>query len=128
VNQNRVPGILLVDDEPAVGCMVGKMLAPLTTDIEVVKCGKEALYICLHRGFDVIVSDMRMPNMDGVELMRLLAHDYPSMRRVILTGHADLDQTMKATNTGRVNRYPTTPIVTKKLIGPIYEELESGEK
>jgi response regulator RpfG family c-di-GMP phosphodiesterase len=45
MNQNRVPGILIVDDKPAVGGMVGTMLAPLTTDIEVVQSGKVHRYL-----------------------------------------------------------------------------------
>jgi len=128
MNQNRVSSILIVDDETAVGRIVAAMLAPLTSDIEVVTSGQEAIEICQGRGFDVVVSDMRMPNMDGVELMRLLAHDYPSMRRVILTGHVDLDLTMKAINTGRVHRYLTKPIVERELTASISEELASGEK
>ena len=66
--------------------------------------------------------------MDGVELLRLLAHDYPSMRRVILTGHAELEQTMAAINSGRVHRYLTKPCPVEDLVNAVRDELEAGRK
>ena len=66
--------------------------------------------------------------MNGVELLRILSKDYPSMRRIILTGHTDLDQTLKSINEGRVNRYLTKPFVIASLIQEVSDELRLGKR
>lgn len=124
----REPGILVVDDEAVVGRTVKATLEALTSDIVVARSGAEAVRVCKSRAFDLVISDMRMPGMDGVELLRLLAHDYPSMRRVILTGHAELEQTMAAINSGRVHRYLTKPCPVEDLVNAVRDELEAGRK
>jgi response regulator RpfG family c-di-GMP phosphodiesterase len=128
MTEDRKPGILLVDDEPAVSKMVRIILSSLTPDIVVVESGDQAVEVCLTRAFDLVISDMKMPGMDGVELLHLLAHDYPSMRRIILTGHADLELTMNAINSGRVHRYLTKPWSKNALVDTVAEELTIGER
>jgi response regulator RpfG family c-di-GMP phosphodiesterase len=120
--------ILVVDDEPEVSRTVRRSLLSVTDDIVVANSGYEALDACLSRSFDLVISDMRMPGMNGVDLMRLLAHDYPSMRRIILTAYADLEQTMGAINAGRVHRYLTKPWKHNELAEVITEELRIYEK
>ncbi len=122
------PSFLVVDDEPAVGRLLKRALAPLTDDIVVVESAAEALEVCLRRSFDLVISDMKMPEMDGVELLKILSKDYPSMRRIILTGHAELDQTLKSINEGRVNRYRTKPFVIASLIQEVSDELTLGQR
>ena len=122
------PSFLVVDDEPAVGRLLKRALAPLSDDIVVVESAAEALQVCLGRSFDLVISDMRMPEMNGVELVRILSKDYPSMRRIILTGYADLGQTMKSINEGKVNRYLTKPFVISSLIQEVSDELRLGKR
>ena len=122
------PGILVVDDEPDVRVVLKKALSQMTDDIVVVESGPEAIKICLSRSFELVISDMSMPGMDGAELLGVLAKDYPSMRRIILTGYADLDQTLKSINEGRVNRYLTKPFTIESLIQEVKDELRLGEK
>ena len=126
--KERSPGILIVDDEPTVSRVVKHTLAELTLDVVIADSGKEAIEICAHRSFDLVISDVRMPEMDGIELLQILAHDYPSMRRIILTGYADMDQTVNAINAGRVNRYLTKPWPGNDLVNVVSEELRIGEK
>ena len=128
MSEDRQPGILVVDDEEIVGRTVKLALASITDDVVVVHSGADAVNLCQERAFDIVVSDMRMPEMDGVTLLRLLAHDFPSMRRVILTGHADMQQTLAAINSGRVHRYLTKPCPLDELVDAVNEELELGRK
>ncbi len=122
------PGLLIVDDEPDVGVVLKQALSQLTDDIVVVESGQEAIKACLSRSFDLIISDMSMPGMDGAELLSELSRDYPSMRRIILTGYADLDQTLKSINEGRVNRYLTKPFAIDSLVQEVSAELKLGER
>lgn len=128
MNEQRSSGILVVDDEPAVAEVVRGALTAVSDDIEVVSCGKDAVAACERRSFDLVISDISMPEMDGIALLQLLAHDYPSMRRVILTGHADLEKTMAAINMGRVHRYLTKPCDFRLLQQAVSDELELARK
>ena len=92
-----------------------------------VESGRQAVDECLKRGFDLVISDLRMPGMNGIELLQLLAHDYPDMRRIVLTGYADLEQTMDAINAGRVHRFLTKPWVIKTLVDVVSEEFKISE-
>ena len=74
-NDEKKQTILIVDDEPIVGKTVGKAMEQITDDVVIVQSGAAAVEVCRSRSFDVVVSDMKMPGMDGVELLRLLAHD-----------------------------------------------------
>jgi response regulator RpfG family c-di-GMP phosphodiesterase len=71
---------------------------------------------------------MSMLGIDGAELLRYLAKDYPSMRRIILTGYSDLDQTLKSINEGRVHRYLTKPFMIETLLKEVRDELRFGER
>ena len=122
------PGLLVVDDEPGVGIVLKEALSRLTDDVVVVESGQAALQVCLSRSFDLVISDMSMPGMDGAELLRRLSKDYPSMRRIILTGYADLDQTLKAINEGKVNRYLNKPFAIEELLEEVSDELRLGER
>ena len=125
---DRQPGILVVDDEAVVGRNIATILEDLSDDVVYVQSGAEAVRQCETRAFDLVMSDMQMPGMDGVELLRLLAHDYPSMRRIVLTGHADLDKTMAAINAGRVHRYLTKPCPASDPLEAVGQELETSRR
>ena len=127
-NETRSPGILIVDDEPGAARYVDTILSDLTDDRVVVHSGAEAIDICQRRAFDVVISDMQMPGMDGVELLRLLAHDYPSMRRIVLTGHADFERAAAAINAGRVHKYLTKPCPAEQMLDTVNQELEAARR
>lgn len=124
----RSPGILVVDDDEAVARLLKQLMLQLTDDITVAHSGEEALSACNRRSFDLVISDMRMPGIDGIELMHLLAVDFPSTRRVIITGHADLEHAMKAINEGRVNRYMTKPWEADEFLAAIRDELRAADR
>ena len=58
---------------------------------------------------DLIVSDMRMPGMDGAMLLAQVASNYPDVVRILLTGYADMDSTIRAVNEGHIYRYISKP-------------------
>ena len=115
--------ILVVDDEIEGANVVHKILESENHDVVSVLSGIEAVDKCRLRSFNLIITDMRMPGMDGTELLRLLAHDYPLMRRVILTGYMETEEAIDAINLGRVHRYLIKPIRSIDLKAAVSEEL-----
>lgn len=58
---------------------------------------------------DLVISDMRMPEMDGAQLLEHVRARWPRLTRILLTGYADVHFTVAAINRGRVYRYLTNP-------------------
>jgi PAS domain S-box-containing protein len=81
--------ILLVDDEAEVRALTGKMLTRLGFQVQVAADGREALQRYAESGpFDLVLLDLSMPRMDGVETYRALARDDPNARVVVCSGYS----------------------------------------
>jgi two-component system response regulator HupR/HoxA len=108
------PAVLIVDDEPRV---LDSLEAVLAADFEVVRAGggEEALRILAQREVAVIVTDYKMPEMTGVELLRRSQDVAPEALRVVLTAYTDVDSLMEAINTGRIYHFLAKPWDPKEL-------------
>lgn len=107
--ENALPRILLVDDELNLAeAMVRGLRRTFTL---VTASGGQAALEILRREppFDVIVSDLRMPGMDGINLLRHARRLASSTVRVLFTGHADLDDAIEAVNEGSIFRFVMKP-------------------
>lgn len=101
--------ILFVDDEPNVLHSIQRQLRK-RFDLVIAEGGIEALRVLKEEGpFAVIVSDMRMPGMNGVELLSQVKDLYPETVRLMLTGNADQETAMEAVNNGQIFRFLTKP-------------------
>lgn len=89
--------ILFVDDEPLVLQGLQRMLRPMREewDMEFIDGGAKALERMAQSPFDVVISDMRMPGMNGAELLGRVMQQYPKTVRLILSGHADKELILK---------------------------------
>ncbi len=107
--------ILCVDDEPHV--LEGYQRALRKEfDIEIAVGGADALAAVAERGpYVVIVSDMRMPNMDGVQFLARVKELAPESIRMMLTGNADQQTATDAVNEGSIYRFLTKPCPTEAL-------------
>jgi HD-like signal output (HDOD) protein len=101
--------ILFVDDEPLVLQGLRRMLRQLQTEWEMafVESGPAALELMAQRPFDVVVSDMRMPGMNGAELLNEVKKRHPGTIRLILSGHADKELILKCV--GATHQYLAKP-------------------
>lgn len=115
--------ILIVDDEEAVRQALTRLLRR-QYDIEVAENGVAALAILEQQSFDLIISDMRMPEMNGAELLSQCFQRWPGMIRILLTGFSDLESAIKAVNEGNIYRYIAKPWDNDQLRQTITEALE----
>jgi len=108
--------ILLVDDEPTV--LEGyQRLLHRDFQVETAVGGPEALSRFESQGpYAVVVSDMRMPLMDGIQFLAKVKSCSPDTVRIMLTGHADVDTAIHAVNEGNIFRFLTKPC-SKELLG-----------
>lgn len=107
--------ILFVDDEEKILNAIERQLED-SFDIVTALGPKEALEILEDEGpFAVVVSDMRMPEMNGIELLKHVRERSPNTVRMILSGFADLNATILAVNEGNIFRFLAKPCPEKSL-------------
>ncbi len=107
--------ILFVDDEPNLLHAIERHLGR-TYKLTTATSGAEGLILLEREGpFPVVVSDMRMPGMDGVEFLSTVRWRFPESIRLMLTGNADLDSAMHAVNEGQIFRFITKPCAPDAL-------------
>ncbi len=111
----ELPSILCVDDEPRV---VEGLALHLRRDYQVLTAhgGQSALQLLKEKGAPaVIVSDMRMPGMDGAALLKQVKNLYPDTTRILLTGETGRDAAVSAVNEGQIFRFLTKPCPPDQL-------------
>src|ERR1700690_3600413 len=90
--------VLFVDDEPQILEGLRHRLHRQRKQWEMLfaESGKAALKILAHEPVDVIITDMRMPQMDGATLLTKVKELYPRVVRIVLSGHAELETALRA--------------------------------
>jgi HD-like signal output (HDOD) protein len=107
--------ILFVDDEPLVLAGMQRMLRSLREEweMEFVESGTRALARLSEVSFDVVVTDMQMPGMNGAELLTEVMRLYPKTVRIVLSGHADKDLILKCVTS--THQYLSKPCESASL-------------
>ena len=103
------PHILIVDDEEMVLSALRRTLRADAYEIHTATSGQEALVALAAHDFDVVVSDMRMPGMDGAQLLHAASVFSPDSERILLTGYSDQQATAEAINRGKISAYIGKP-------------------
>lgn len=111
--------ILFVDDEPQILKSLQRMTRSLRADCHFVESGSAALAAFEEEPFDVVVSDMQMPNMDGATLLAHIAQQHPESIRIVLTGYSDEHSIMNAINEGRIWGFIRKPWDDSQLIATL---------
>ena len=110
--------LLLVDDENDFRRTVAKRLAKRGIVPEQAANGKECLSILEKRPFDVVVLDVKMPGMDGIEVLHHIKNSYPKTEVIMLTGHATTQNGVDGIKTGAFD-YLSKPIELEHLLSKI---------
>lgn len=116
--------LLFVDDEPAILSALRRLFRPLGHRILLAESGPAALEILEKESVDLVLSDMRMPDMNGAQLQQLVCQRWPEVARLLLTGYADITSTIAAINQGEIQRYITKPWDDQELLLAVREGLE----
>lgn len=101
--------ILFVDDEPSILKSLERLFFDSDYEIFTAQGGKEGLQILAEYPVDVVMSDMRMPGMDGHQFLKTVKNLYPSTTRLILSGFADERQIINSLIDGSSNFYMLKP-------------------
>ena len=101
--------LLLVDDEPSVLEALRRTLRREGYRLLIATSGAEALALLEEQPVDLLISDIDMPGMSGLELLAVVRVKWPEVVRLVLTGGVSLESAIGAINEGEVHRYLTKP-------------------
>jgi len=102
--------VLLVDDEEGLRMIMSRQLRRAGHEVSLAEDGLAAVDLLSSGSFDVVVSDMKMPRLDGMGLLQHARQVAPDMEFIILTGHGNLDNAIEAFKTGNVFDYLVKPL------------------
>ncbi|MCJ7748512.1 MAG: response regulator, partial [Desulfobacterales bacterium] len=120
--------ILVVDDEKEIRDFLYKALSRLGGfHVELAETGEEALQKIEKETFDLIMTDLKMPKMDGLQLITKIAKSKPEILTVLMTGHGTIDSAVEAMKQG-ASDYLMKPLNLDELIIRIQKVLEERQR
>lgn len=123
--RSQATTVLLVDDEPIVRRILAAQLTAKGLLVVEAGNGREALAALSVRRFDLLITDLQMPEMDGRELLSRVQEDYPLLRRIVITGYTTMENALEALKLGAVGfaPKPIDPQVLSELVDLALREL-----
>lgn len=125
--------VLVLDDEPAIVKAMTRVLARMPGEWLDGRCRifgfndpDEALASLRDRRYELIISDLRMPHMDGLEFLRQALTLQPDAMRIVISGHADLPTVMSAVNETQVFRFINKPWNDTELLMGVAQALRNS--
>ena len=120
--------ILFVDDEPAILSALRRLLRREGWNLLTAGSGREGLAVLREHPVDLVVSDMRMPEMDGATFLKQVREAYPDTIRITLTGHADRESVSRAFEQADIYQVIAKPWDDGELKAVLREALELSER
>lgn len=114
--------ILIVDDEDVERQTWQRILQLDGYAVEGAASGSAALAWLSQRTFDLMILDLKMPDMNGIEMLREVSQTYPNLRTIILTAYGDMDTAVQALRL-KASDYLTKPIHPQQLLDTIWRIL-----
>lgn len=121
------PSILVVDDEDDIRATLVGYLQATIAGVRVLQAanGRDAVRMLESGPVDLVISDFRMPVMDGLQLVRFVHERWPGTASFLLTAYPDMDIAVQALNEGKVRRFLTKPVDPQALLTSAQEALEA---
>lgn len=120
--QSRAPvrprRILLAEDDDDIRGLLGQLLESSVESVEVIEArsGTEALRLAEERPVDLLVTDYKMPGMNGIDLVLLLRQSSPQVPAVLMTAYADMEVALRAINEAHVQSFLSKPVDPQQVV------------
>ena len=119
-NQAR---ILVIDDDENITKVVAAILRDKGYSVDIAGSGNEAIKKTQKNHYDLMLIDIRLPDMEGTELLTKIRDTTPKIRKIIVTGYPTLDNAVTAVNKG-ADAYVMKPFDVEKMLETVKEQLE----
>ncbi len=124
IEENKV-SILFVDDEKNILSSLNRLFRSEGYDIHLANSGRMGLEIMETENISLVVSDMRMPEMNGAQFLEAVYNKWPSTVRILLTGFSEISSTIDAINKGNIYKYISKPWEENDLKQTVRNAIES---
>ena len=121
--QAKKPSILVIDDDEDIRKVLSEILKDNGYNADSAETGGEALRKAEKKFYNLALIDIRLPDIDGVELLTKIKETKPKMRKIIITGYPTLKNAVEALNKG-ADAYIMKPLNIDKMLATIEEQLE----
>jgi len=121
----RTPRILVVDDDPGLLRLLTIRLRAEKYEVEPADSGEKALAAVARFRPDLVITDLRMAQMDGIALLRELQRRWPSLNVIMLTAHGTIPDAVKATQSGAFS-FLTKPVEKEQLLEEVRRALKTS--
>jgi len=115
--------ILVVDDEKNIRLTMSQSLEPLDIPVQTAVNGEEALRKLRETPFGLVFLDLKMPGIDGMEVLRQIKDDWPKIRVIIITAHGTIESAVEAMKLGAVDfiQKPFSPVEIRDLANQVLQ-------
>jgi len=121
------PRILVVDDDQAIISTTRAILEDEGYVVDVATSGKEAIKKTEAATYNLALLDIRLPDMEGVELLNLIKDHLPRMRKIMVTGYPSIQNAVTALNEN-ADAYLIKPVDIEKLLSTVKDQLKQQEE
>ncbi len=121
------PRILVIDDEEIVRISCKKCLTPEGYEVDAAANGADGLRLTRENHYDLILTDLKMPDMDGMEFLVTMGETQPEAKVIMITGYSTVEHAEEATRLGAYN-YIEKPFTPDTLIAAVREALRGKAK
>ncbi len=118
--------ILVVDDDETIRTTMKAILQDEGYTVDLAATGKEAIQKTQEKSYNVALLDIRLPDMEGVELLKLLKDGVPRTRKIMVTGYPSMQNAISALNKN-ADAYLLKPVDVEKLLNTVKQQLVDQE-
>lgn len=119
--------ILIVDDDESIRNTVKIILEDEGYIVDLAGTGNEAIKMTQKMAYNVALLDIRLPDMEGVELLKLIKDNVPRTRKIMVTGYPSMQSAITALNKN-ADAYLVKPVDVEKLINTVKDQLRQQEE
>lgn len=118
--------ILVVDDDESIRKTMKAILEDEGYIVDLAATGSEAIQKTKEKAYNIALLDIRLPDMEGVELLKLIKDTVPHTRKIMVTGYPSMQNAVAALNKN-ADAYLTKPVNVEKLLNTVKEQLQLQE-
>jgi DNA-binding NtrC family response regulator len=124
---DKQPRILVVDDDETIRTTMKAILEDEGYLVDLAATGKEAIQMTQQKTYKIALLDIRLPDMEGIELLKLMKESIPKTRKIMVTGYPSLQNAIAALNKN-ADAYLVKPVDIEKLLKTVKEQLQLQEQ
>ncbi|VAX26585.1 hypothetical protein MNBD_NITROSPIRAE02-1307 [hydrothermal vent metagenome] len=116
--------VLVIDDEAIVRISCQRVLTPEGYEVVATSRGDEAIKLLENEHFDVVLTDLKMPDMDGIEVLKTIKERWPDIQVIIITGYGTISTAVEAIKLGAFE-YVEKPFTPEDILNVVTKAKQS---